>query len=428
MRVLLFCLAAAAALQTPSPAERSIASAVDAENAAALTLLEKAVDINSGTHNLPGVRAVGDVFRQEFTALGFTTTWVDGAAFHRAGHLIANHPGPWPRIILVGHLDTDFVKDSPFQAFKRIDDKTATGPGIIDMKGGDVIIVAALKALKAAGQLDRLNAVVVMTGDEEEAGDPHAAARAALVQAASCAKYALGFEDGPGDPKFAVTARRGTSSWKLEVKAKPGHSSQIFRSDIGYGANYELARILDGFRRRLAAEPHLTFNPSLVLGGTAVDLDETMARGTASGKTNVIAERAVAIGDLRTLSKQQLEHARAAMKTVVSTTPLAQTDATITFADGYPGLPPTAGNAKLLAAYNRVSRDWELGTVTAVSPDRAGAADVAFITQQVPNILDGIGLMGHDDHSPQETADLATLPSQTKRAAILLYRLTQEVK
>lgn len=428
MRVLLFCLAGAAVLQTPSSAERSIASAVDAGNGAALTLLEKAVNINSGTHNLPGVRAVGDVFRQEFNALGFTTTWVDGAAFHRAGHLIANHAGPGPRIILIGHLDTVFEKDSPFQTFKRIDDKTATGPGIIDMKGGDVIIVAALKALKAAGLLERLNAVVVMTGDEEEAGDPHAVARAALVQAASGAAYALGFEDGPGDPRFAVTARRGTSSWKLEVKAKAGHSSQIFRSDIGYGANYELARLLDGFRRRLSAEPHLTFNPSLVLGGTGVELDETMARGTASGKTNVIAERAVAIGDLRTLSKHQLEHARTVMKTVVSTTPLAQTDATLTFADGYPGLPPTAGNAKLLAAYNRASRDWELGTVTAVSPDRAGAADVAFIADQVPNILDGIGLMGHDDHSPQETADLSTLPSQTKRAAILLYRLTQEAK
>jgi glutamate carboxypeptidase len=425
MRVFLLCLAAAMAMQTVSSVEGSIASAVDAGNAAALTLLEKAVNINSGTHNFPGVRAVGDVFQDELAALGFTTTWVDGTPFHRAGHLIANHPGPGPRIILIGHLDTVFEKDSPFQTFKRIDDKTATGPGVIDMKGGDVIIVAALKALKAAGALDRMNLVVVMTGDEEEAGDPRTAARAALVQAAAGAKYALGFEDGSGDPKFAVTARRGTSSWKLQIKAKPGHSSQIFRNDIGYGANYEIARILDGFRRRLAGEPHLTFNPSLVLGGTAVDLDEALARGTASGKTNVIAEHATAIGDLRTLSKQQLEHARSVMKSVVATTRLAQTEATITFADGYPGLPPTVGNAKLLAAYDRVSRDLGLGAVTAVSPDRAGAADVAFIADHVPSILDGIGLMGRDDHSPQETADLSTLPSQTKRAAILLYRLSQ---
>ena len=422
------CVLLGLIVQAPPAAERSIVTAVDAGNAPALALLEKAVNINSGTHNFPGVRAVGDVFRQEFTALGFTTTWVDGTAFHRAGHLIANHPGPGPRVILVGHLDTVFEKDSPFQSFKRIDDRTATGPGIIDMKGGDVIIVAALKALKAAGALDRLNVIVVMTGDEEEAGDPHSAARAALVQAASGARYALGFEDGSGDPKFAVTARRGTSSWTLEVKGKPGHSSQIFRSDIGYGANYELARILDGFRRRLAAEPHLTFNPSLVLGGTSVDFDEALARGTASGKTNVIAERAVAIGDLRTLSKAQLERARSVMKSVVATTPLAETQGTITFADGYPGLPPTPGNAKLLAEYDRVSRDLGFGPVTAVSPDRAGAADVAFIADQVPNIIDGIGLMGHDDHSPQETADLSTLPSQTKRAAVLLYRLSMGEK
>ena len=421
----LVCVAVLIAAQIASGPERAIVAAVDAGNPAALKLLEKAVNINSGTHNFPGVRAVGDVFRLEFTALGFTTTWVDGTAFHRAGHLIANHPGPGPRIILVGHLDTVFESDSPFQAFKRIDDNTATGPGVIDMKGGDVIIVSALKALKAAGLLDRLNVIVVMTGDEEDAGDPQSAARAALVQAAHGAQYALGFEDGPGDPKFAVTARRGTSTWKLEVKAKAGHSSQIFRSDIGYGANYEMARILDGFRRRLAAEPHLTLNPSLVLGGSAADLDEPLARGAASGKTNVIPERAVVIGDLRTLSKQQLERARAAMKSVVATARLAQAEATITFADGYPGLPPTPGNAKLLGEYDRVSRDLGFGPVTAVSPDRAGAADVAFISEQVSSIIDGIGLMGHDDHSPQETADLTTLPSQTKRAAVLLYRLTQ---
>ena len=409
--------------QISSGPERAIVSAVDAGNAAALALLEQSVNINSGTHNFAGVRAVGDLFRKEFDALGFKTTWVDGAPFKRAGHLIADHPGKGPRILLVGHLDTVFEPDSPFQKFRRVDDRTATGPGIIDMKGGDVIIIAALKALKKASLLDDMNIVVVMTGDEEDAGDPQTAARAPLVNAAKGAQYALGFEDGPGDPRFAVTARRGTSSWKLLVKAKTGHSSQIFRPEMGYGANYELARILDGFRRKLAGEEHLTFNPSLVLGGTAVELDEVLARGSASGKTNVIPQQAIALGDLRTLSKEQLQHARDTMKAVVAEAPLGQTEATLTFDDGYPSLPPTPGNAKLLAEYDRASRDVGAGPVAAVSPDRAGAADVSFISDQVPNIIDGIGLMGHDDHSPQETADITTLPSQTKRAAILLYRL-----
>ena len=414
--------------QISAPPERAIVSAIDAGNADALALLEKSVNINSGTHNFAGVRAVGDLFRKELDALGFKTSWVDGAPFKRAGHLVADHPGKGPRILLIGHLDTVFEPDSPFQKFQRIDEKTATGPGIIDMKGGDVVIIAALKALKSAGALDGMNIVVVMTGDEEDAGDPQAAARMPLVDAAQGAQYALGFEDGPGDPRYAVTARRGTSSWKLQVKAKTGHSSQIFRSDIGYGANYELARILDGVRRRLAGEAHLTFNPSLVLGGTAVEIDEVLSRGSASGKTNVIPERAVAIGDLRTLSKEQLQHARDTMRAVVSEAPLAQTEATLTFDDGYPSLPPTEGNAKLLAEYDRVSRDLGFGPVEAVSPDRAGAADVSFVSGVVKSIIDGIGLMGHDDHSPGETADLSTLPSQTKRAAVLLYRLNQVTK
>ena len=407
-------------------AERTMVRTVDANNAQALVLLERLVNINSGTMNFAGVRQVGALLRAELDALGFATRWVDGASFNRAGHLIAERTGSAgaPRILLIGHLDTVFEPASPFQKFERLSDTTARGPGVIDMKGGDVIIIAALKALQSAGTLAGMNLVVVMTGDEEDAGDPQVTARAALVDAAKGAQYALGFEDGPGDPRFAVTARRGTSSWKLQVKGKTGHSSQIFRPDLGYGANYELARILDGFRRQLAGEEHLTFNPSLVLGGTNAEMDEVLSRGSASGKTNVIAATALARGDLRTLSKEQLQHARDTMKAVVADGPLAQTEATLTFEDGYPSLPPTDGNARLLAEYDRASRDTGSGPVAAVSPDRAGAADVSFISGEVQSILDGIGLMGHDDHSPAETADLSTLPSQTQRAAILLYRLS----
>jgi glutamate carboxypeptidase len=410
--------------QTLQDPERAIATYIDTHNADALALLEKVVNINSGTQNLQGVRAVGDAFRAQLDQLGFKTTWADGAAFHRAGHLIADHPGPGPRILLIGHLDTVFEPDSPFQKFQRIDEKTAKGPGIIDMKGGDVIIVQALKALNAAGLLKGMNVIVVMTGDEEDSGEPQALAREALVNAAKGAVYALGFEDGPGDPRYAVTARRGTSSWRLEVKGTPAHSSQIFRADIGYGAIYEAARILDGFRRALAGEEHLTFNPGMIVGGTSIDYDAAQSRGTAFGKENVVAERAIAAGDLRTLSREQLDHARDAMKKVAADN-LPHTEAALTFADGYPSLSPTEGNARLLALYDRVSQDLQLGPVTAVSPDRAGAADVSFVADQVKHIIDGIGLMGHDDHTPGETADLTTLASQTKRAALTLYRLTR---
>jgi glutamate carboxypeptidase len=418
-------LAAAASvfLMYLSSPEQAIVRAVEAANADGLALLERVVNINSGTQNLAGVRAVGAAFRSELDAVGFETRWIDGAAWHRAGHLVATHPGTrGPKILLIGHLDTVFEPDSPFQKFERVDANTARGPGIIDMKGGDVVIVFALKALKAAGVLDGMDVTVVMTGDEEAPGDPQLAAREALVSAAKGRDVAIGFEDGPGDPRYAVTARRGTTGWELRVTGTPAHSSQIFSEEIGPGAIYEAARILNAFRERLSGEPHLTFNPGVILGGTSAEVDPVQARGTAFGKTNVVSAHAVVTGDLRTLSPAQLQHAKQAMQEIVAQG-LPHTIAAITFDQGYPPLAPTSGNATLLALYDRASRDLGFGPVGEVNPDKAGAADVSFVASEVPMILDGVGLMGHDDHTPGETADLRTLPSQTKRAAVMLYRL-----
>src|SRR5215831_4161048 len=98
MRILV-CAALIAVAQITSSTEKAIVTAVDAGNANALALLEKVVNINSGTHNFAGVRAVGDVFRKEFDDLGFKTTWVDGAPFKRAGHLVAERPGRGPKIL-----------------------------------------------------------------------------------------------------------------------------------------------------------------------------------------------------------------------------------------------------------------------------------------------------------------------------------------
>lgn len=418
------CGASLAAQDALSADERRMVATVEASNPQALRLLERVVNINSGTQNVEGVRAVGKIFQQEFDALGFRTRWIDGAPFERAGHLVAEHPGSGPKLLLIGHLDTVFEADSPFQAFERIDETHARGPGIIDMKGGNVVMLEALRALKAIDALESMHIVAVLTGDEEDAGEPLSLAREALIGAARGAAAAIGFEDGPGDPKTAVISRRGTSSWTVRVTATPAHSSQIFRADIGAGAIFEAARILTAFREQLAGQPHLTFNPGTILGGTTVEHDPVQTRGTAFGKTNVVAEHAVVHGDMRTLSPEQLAAAKQTMRTIVAAS-LPHARSTIEFEDGYPPLAPTDGNRRLLALYDQASRDVGAGPVTAVDPDRAGAADVSFVAGEVPLILDGIGLMGSNDHTVKETADLATLPSQSKRAAVFLLRLSR---
>lgn len=408
-------------------AERSqintIVQWTDAHDAEGIALLERAVNMNSGTGNHAGVQAVGALFRSEFDALGFATRWVDGAAFGRAGHLVAEHSGPGPKILLIGHLDTVFELDSPFQRFERVDAATAKGPGIVDMKGGDVIIIQALKALKAAGALARLNITVVMTGDEEDGGRPLAVSRAALVEAAKGAKYAIGFENGDSKIEHAVSARRGIQNWELRVTAKTGHSSQVFTPEAGDGAIFTAAKILAAFRDQLGHEPHLTFNPGVIGGGTTADLDAATASVRASGKTNVISAQAVVTGDMRALTVEQFARTRATMEKIVAAANTATSTATITFGEGYPPLAPAPGNDALLAMYNKASEDLGLGTVTAVSPDRAGAADVSFIGGIVPSVIDAVGLKGGDDHSPAEHADLKSLAIQTKRAAVTILRL-----
>ena len=416
----------AAAFQSGSLSseERAIAAHIDAHQADGVALLEKVVNINSGTLNLAGVREVGAVFRAEFDRLGFKTQWVDQSSVDRAGHLVADHPGPGPRVLLIGHLDTVFENDSPFQKFERLDANTARGPAIIDMKGGDVVIVQALRALEAADVLKNLNVVVVLTGDEEEPGRPRSRSRETLVAAAKGADVAIGFEDGDGDSSHAIVVRRGTTSWDLRVTGKPGHSSQVFSAEPGAGAVFEAARILNAFRERLGGQEHLTFNPGLIAGGTTADADGALARGSAFGKSNVVAGEARVLGDLRALSVEQFVKAKQAMQAIVAES-LPNTHATITFDEGYPPLAPSEGNQRLLAAYDRASQDLGLGAVTAVSPDRAGAADVSFVAGDVKMIIDAVGLKGHDDHSPQETADLRTLPMQAKRAAVLLARISR---
>jgi len=412
-----------AAGATLSNEERALVQHVDAENARSIALLQRIVDINSGTMNFAGVRRVADVLRVELDSLGFTTRWIDGASFHRAGHLVAEHAGPGPKLLLIGHLDTVFEPSSPFQRFERLDDSTARGPGVIDMKGGDVVIISALRALRAVGVLARLNVTVVFHGDEEDAGTPLSKARRALIDAAHGATSAIGFEDGSGDPRLAVISRRGDESWTLRTTGTPAHSSQIFQKEVGAGAVYEATRVLSEFYRQLSGERYLTFNPGLALGGTAVRVDSTGVAGAAEGKANVVAEHMTVVGDLRTISPEQLARAKRMMQAIVATH-LPNTNAELTFDAGYPPMAPTAGNRRLLTLYDRVSRDLGLWPVTAVDPSKAGAADVSFVADLVPMKIDGVGLSGHDDHTTKETADLRMLPVQTKRAALLLYRLS----
>ena len=412
------------AQSTLTDTEKQLVSIIESGVESAISLLERVVNINSGSMNFDGVLAVGQIFDEELTSLGFETRWESGESFGRAGHLFATRGVREPHFLMIGHLDTVFEVDSPFQKFERLAEGTASGPGIIDMKGGDVVIVETLRALHEAGLLDEMTVTVALLGDEESTGRPLDVARASFVEAARAADIALAFEPGDGDPKTAVLARRGFSGWELRVSGVRAHSSAVFSKEMGYGSIFEAARILTRFQEDLAGEELLTFNPGVILGGTAVEYDAEHDRGTAFGKTNVISETTLVAGDLRAISPEQRDRVKKQMEAIVSDN-LPKTQATITFRDSYPPMRMTDGNMKLLDLYSQVSQDVGYGPVTAVNPSEAGAADISFAARHVDMALDGLGMMGEGTHTTKEWADLSTLPMQTIRTAVLMHRLAR---
>jgi glutamate carboxypeptidase len=415
--VALLCCIAAQALALDAQ-EKRIVRAVDARQAQALNLLAETVDIDSATENHAGVRRVGEVFVRELANLGFETRLVDvPAEVGRAGHLVAVHRGSkGERLLLIGHLDTVLEGER----FRR-DGNRAYGSGTADMKGGNVIIVEALRALHAAGALQDRHVTVVFTGDEEDPGAPVELSREALLAAGEQSDIALAFEGGL--PGVAVIGRRGIGTWRLRVTGRQAHSSGIFRESQGYGAIFEAARILDRFRAELR-EPNLTYNPSVILGGTTVTFDEASKGGTALGKTNVIPREVRVTGDLRFLSSEQYDAARAKMMAIVAEN-LPLTSAEISFEQEYPSMAPSDANLRVLSVLDGVSRDLGAGPVVAQDPAERGAGDISFVCSGRLACLDGLGAMGDDVHAPGEFAEIDALLTQTQRAALLFYRLTR---
>lgn len=419
---LLFSLKLSA--QKLSLEEKQIISEINKQMPQTMKLLEQLVNINSGSLNVTGVKNVGAVLKNEFDNIGFTTEWINlPDSLKRAGHLVAYTKGKkGKKLFLIGHLDTVFEPDMEPNPYKKINDYMATGQGVNDMKGGDVIILSALKALSQLGFLKNTSVTAYFTGDEEKAGLPISVSRGDFIERAKQSDIALGFESAQGLNTVA-TARRGSSQWQLTVTGKQAHSAGIFSA--GYGSIYEASRIVNTFREQLSKEKYLTFNPGIFVGGADVAFDSAKIQSIVSGKLNIISPITYVQGDLRFLTETQKNNARARMKAIAATKNLAATRTKISFADGYPSMEPTAGNMALVKILNKVSTDMGIGPTRAGDPGSRGAGDISFVAKYV-DCLDGLGASGYGAHAPGEIINLKEFPVLIHRAALFIYRLTKE--
>ena len=423
----------AKAIASLNKEEQKVMDYIDANMPRTIALLKESVNINSGTLNIAGVKKVGEIFAREFEKANFKTQWISMPdSLRRAGHLVAtigfnndavgkkNTKGK--KLFLIGHLDTVFEPDMPANPFTMLNDSTATGQGVNDMKGGDVVMIIALQALHAQGLLKDADIIAYLTGDEEHAANPREISRRDFIERAKQTDIALAFEGANGLNSVA-TARRGASGWSLNVKGKTGHSAGVFTPNAGYGAIYEAARIVNEFRVQLSTEKYLTFNPGVFIGGSEMNYNASKSSGTAIGKTNIISPAVTVTGDLRFLTEEQKINARKKMSAIVANN-LAGTKATIKFTDGIPSMAPTEGNNKLLEVISGVTKDMGFGVTMAGDPGSRGAGDISYIAAYV-DCIDGLGASGKGAHAPGETINLKELPYLIKRAALTIYRLSR---
>jgi glutamate carboxypeptidase len=406
--------------------EQRMLTWIDAHLEDAIKLLEETVNIGSGTMNHDGVREVGVVMRRELDELGLQTEWIDmPPEVNRAGHLFGRQQGTGRKFLLIGHLDTVFEADDSFQSYRR-EGMTAYGPGVDYMKSGNVIIVYALKALQQIGAFDNLSVVVAYTGDEEKAGHPLSVSRADLVEAGQWANVSLGFEAAVhyDDTDWATTSRRSASEWMLTTTGKQAHSSGVFSDSTGAGAVYEIARILTAFYEELRDEEYLTFNAANIQGGTEAQYDSELSRGNSFGKTNVVPRQAIANGDIRAISAEQLQRVQQRMLDIVAEH-LPQTSASIEFDDKYPPMSPTTGNQALADVLSQINEDLGRGPMSILNPLQRGAADISFVAPYSDSLA-GMGAFGSGGHTPNESLDLSSMSLAIKRAALLIYRLNQQ--
>jgi glutamate carboxypeptidase len=414
-----FCFA-----QSLNQDEKEIQKFVENKTSEAIDLLEKIVNINSGSLNIKGNLKVGKILQKELDKIGFNTYWVTyPKEVKRSGHLFAEmRGGEGKNITMVGHLDTVFEKDHPFQKFVRQGNK-AYGPGVDDNKGGIVSMLYVMKALNRIGKLKDMNLTLVFIGDEEKLGAHSSIVRKELIDAGKWADIGLGFEGAIG-METGTIARRSASSWILTTTGIQGHSSRVFGETLGYGAIFEASRIINTFREELAEEEYLTFNPGVIVGGTDTNYDPVNARGTAFGKTNVVSQSVTVHGGIRTISVNQLENAIKSMEKIVSNN-LPGTTAKIEFKTSYPPMEPTKANYALLDKLEEVNIALGYGNLEPLDPSKRGAADISFIAPFVDAALAGMGPDGSGAHSEDEWLDLTTFSKTTTRSTILIYRLTK---
>ena len=349
-----------------------------ANEASMFAYLEELVVIQSGSHHKKGVDTVLQVIKDSFADMDVSTEAVEQTTL--GNHLVvrSNCPtGPSDQILIVGHMDTVFPEDTDFNWYKE-DDTKCCGPGVVDMKGGLVVGMFALKALQKLGLLQEIPLAFVFNSDEE-IGSRSSLDVIQHEANQSCAAFVLECGGLNGE---IVTGRKGNLMTELHVEGKAGHAA--FADHDKSSAILEMAHKIIQFESLNDYQNGITVNVGKVEGGIG---------------PNTVPEFCTAQIDFRYVNPEDFKDLESRIVDIAGTTAVKGTRSSIDFISGRPPMQQSAENRRLFAIAEEAAKQLD---IPVKEQFRFGGSDANFIADLGIPVLDGLGPIGAKDHSDEE--------------------------
>ena len=399
--------------------ERTLVHWVQSQEATMLHDLETYVNINTGTFNHDGIHKLRDRLEVEFQSMGFETSLQPGGEIDLltckprnmafADHLLARRAGRQStKLFLNGHLDTVFAKDDEFQNITIKPDGTLKGPGVLDMKGGLVVLTYALKALHHSGRLDDAHITIFLNTDEEIGS---LGSRSFIEELAMKHEVGLIFE-GSGDHKLA-RQRKGLGQARIKVTGRESHAGAAHQK--GVSANLELAHKVIELEGLTDYSKKTTINVGVIQGGEK--------RNTRPGCAEALVDLRFVDNQEGIRLKSQVEH--------IALTPY-------THYPDFPDLP----KSEVWAILHRPAKTIHPSTDTLIAEAMGlsavigepisgtyfsgGGTDGSLTQAKGLPTVDSLGLNGGGAHSSREWTTTTSLMARTKLATVLIDRLIHQ--
>jgi len=357
------------------------------------------VEVNSFTENVDGGRRVGALLRDVFQLPGLactvkpSTRYADHLVFSSASKLEGRAP-----IALVGHLDTVFPPDT-FEGYRR-DGDVARGPGVLDMKGGLVLVAFALRALAENGGLAKVAPLRLVIVADEEIGSPEG--QGIIQEAIAGAAQCLVFEAGRKADAI-ITRRKGTGAVMATAHGVAAHAGNNHRE--GKNALWAMSRFVDRVQALTDYDRGVTVNVGKVVGG--------------QGK-NTVPDRADAWIDVRFCTREDADTTITAMRQLAAQVGVELSGTRIELEGGVARLPleKSAASTALMQAYATCARASGLGDTEA--PLIGGGSDASTSSAMGIASIDGLGPRGIGFHTKDEQIEVASLVPKAQALARFL--------